>query len=90
MTEDPQKQYEDTDDEETTGAKPILSPWKKTVILWSVILLLIGGGAAATYFGAREVLRAKASMDWPTTQGKSWSPRLSVNFAPGNQGRADL
>jgi len=88
MTEDPQKQYEDTDDEETTGAKPILSPWKKTVILWSVILLLIGGGAAATYFGAREVLRAKASMDWPTTQGKIMESSLERELRPRKPGES--
>lgn len=46
------------------------SPQKKPVILWAVILLLLGGGAAATFFGSREVLKAKASSDWPTTQGK--------------------
>ena len=89
MTEGPQKQYKDTDDEEPTGAKPILSPWMKTVILWSVILLLIAGGAAATYFGAREVLRAKASMDWPTAQGKiieSSVERETRRRKPGESG----
>jgi len=89
MTEDPQKQYEDTDDDEPTGAEPILSPWMKIVILWSVILLLIAGGAAATYFGAREVLRAKASMDWPTTQGKiieSSVERETRRRKPGESG----
>ena len=70
MTDDPQKQYEDIDDEDSTGAKTGLSPLTKTVILWSVILFLIIGGSAATYFGVQEVLRAKASSDWPITQGK--------------------
>lgn len=70
MTEDPQKQYEDTDNEDTTGGEAKLSPRTWTVILWSVILCLIVGGTVATFFGVREVLEANASKDWPTTQGK--------------------
>lgn len=70
MTDDPQKQHEAPNDEQSQGAKPKQSSWIKIAILWSVILLLMVGGAAATYFGARKVLEAKESMDWPTTQGK--------------------
>lgn len=70
MTEDPQKQYEDNDNEDTTGGEAILSPRTWTIILWSVILCLIVGGTVATFFGVREVLEANASKDWPTTQGK--------------------
>ncbi len=70
MTEDPEKQYEDTDDEDTTGGEAKLSPRTWTVILWSVILFLIVGGTMATFFGIRQVLEANASKDWPTTEGK--------------------
>jgi len=86
MTKDPEKQYEDTDNEDTTGGEGKLSPRKWTIILWSVILCLIVGGTVATFFGVREVLEANASKDWPTTQGKIIESSVEYETRPRKPG----
>jgi len=86
MTKDPEKQYEDTDNEDTTGGESKLSPRKWTIILWSVILCLIVGGTVATFFGVREVLEANASKDWPTTQGKILESSVEYETRPRKSG----
>jgi hypothetical protein len=88
MTKDPQKQYEDTDKEDTKGGEATLSPRKWTIILWSVILCLTVGGSVATIFGVREVLEANASKDWPTTEGKIIDSSVEYEKRPRKPGES--
>lgn len=54
----------------SSKSEPRLTPRQQSVIIWTIVTLFALAGAAASIFGVRGVLRAKVSMDWPTTQGK--------------------
>jgi hypothetical protein len=73
-----------------SGAATAVPSGIKTSLLWTVILVLTAGGLAATFFGARGVIRAKASANWPTTQGtivESSVERETRRRTSGSEGR---
>lgn len=47
-----------------------MSPGTKFIFLWIFSLIFVVVGASAAVFGICELIRAKVSVDWPTTQGK--------------------
>lgn len=47
-----------------------MSPGKKLFISKILPFMFVVIGAIITYFGIRDLIRSKASMNWPTVQGK--------------------